>query len=623
MKSQIAQVVVGLPLEGPFDYLIPDACATPIQPGQRLYVSFQNRMRVAYVVNLCSQSDIPPFRLKPLLAVLDEVPSVDQNMLQVTKAAAQYYGCGWGEAIEAGLPGALRTKRVFAPPFLLDSSRAVAAEPASRQTIFCHDIGGEGEWGFLQPRIDGVLAKGRDVIWLVPEVQMIHKVCAALKTWGCRDIAILDKALTLKEELIHWCRVKTGEARVVVGTRSAVFAPVRRLGLMIICHEENPAFKQEQSPFYHARGVAEIRQRVEGGALLYVSSAPSAEFWGSMKEGNLPDPRWEEIPARRMGELQLIDLANYKPGKRTVIAFPLQNMIIDTLARSQKTVLWFNRRGFSTLTKCNQCGHVIKCERCDVHMAYQDRRRQLVCYLCDTAIPLPERCPGCGEGYLRSLGGGIEKLQSEVARIFPQARVACFDKESSLIPRNADIIVATQAVLRILPELSTALIGVLSIDTELSRVDFRAAQRVFSLLVRLRQAARDKVVAQTHYIEHYVLRCAQKLDFEGFYRQELKLRQEMGFPPFCHWITMMIRGKVREEVHDVALRLGEALTRGGPSHWELLNPQPDFVPKLRDKYRFHIMLKGPSVPEMLLAVQQAFKTVKRRKDVVVTVNVDP
>jgi primosomal protein N' (replication factor Y) len=620
MKPKIAQVVVGLPVEGPFDYLIPDVWPTP-QPGQRVHVSFQNRGRVAYVVKLCPQSEVPVARLKPLLEVLDEAPSVDQYMLQVTHALAQYYGCSWGEAIEAALPAALRIKRIFASSVAATSP---ASEIPAQQTIFCHDLSGRRQWGFLQSQIEGAVAKQMAVIWLVPEVLMIPKVCTALKAWGYRDVAVLDKALTAKEELAHWSGIKIGESRIVVGTRSAVFAPVRRLGLIIITDEENLAFKQEQSPFYHARKVAEIRQQVEGGNLLYVSAAPSVELWASMKGNERSETQWKEIPAQQMGRLQLIDLANYKPGKRTIIAFPLQNMIIDTLARSEKIVLWFNRRGFSTLTKCNQCAHIIKCERCDVHMAYQDSRKQLVCYLCDHAIPLPERCPGCGGVYLRSLGSGIERLESEVARIFPQARVTRFDKETSRIPRNADIIVATQAVLRILPELSVALVGVLSIDTELSRIDYRAAQRVFSLLVYLRQVARDKVVVQTHHIEHYALRCARDLDFIGFYQQELGLRKEMGFPPFCHWITLMIRGKVRDEAYNVALKLHESLNQQRASaEWEVLDLQPDFVPKLRDKYRFHIMLKGPSVPQMLAGIEQAVKVAKRKKDVIVTVNVDP
>jgi primosomal protein N' (replication factor Y) len=236
---------------------------------------------------------------------------------------------------------------------------------------------------------------------------------------------------------------------------------------------------------------------------------------------------------------------------------------------------------------------------------------------------MPKVCPECKSSYLRSLGTGIEKLESDLTRVFPYARIEQFDRETKGIPKKADIIIATQAILRVIEDINISLIGVLDVDAELNRFDFRSAQKVFSLLMRLRQAAKDKIAVQTYQNKNYCLKTIRNMDFDKFYRHEIKLRRECGFPPFKHLVAIMLRGPKEDVVLGQAKDLFDRLEKDIPKGIEILDFQPDMLPKLRDKYRFTIMLKGKPVKRMLSFVKSAVKASRKKKNVVVTVNVDP
>jgi len=277
-----------------------------------------------------------------------------------------------------------------------------------------------------------------------------------------------------------------------------------------------------------------MRAKIEKSSLLFVSSTPSAEVW---KKANAKSVIKKTFETDKCSDLQLIDLSNYKTRSSSSVSFPLQNDINKCLNQKGKAILFLNRRGFSSITKCNQCGFTIKCVRCNTNLSYLYSSKRLVCHLCNYKIELPKICPGCNSKYLRSLGGGIEKIESELARLLPGVQIAKYDRETSKIPRKADIIIATQAILKEFDKINVSLIGVLDIDAELNRFDFRSGQKVFSLLVRLRQAAREKVVVQTYQIKNYCLRAARDMNFSKFYSKELALRKELNFPPFSHLIS--------------------------------------------------------------------------------------
>lgn len=613
--NKIAQIVVDLPMAGPFDYLVPAGLRKKIVPGQRVDVPFSNSRMVGCVVGLKNKSSF--HRLKSIFNLLDNGPLMDAEALALAENFAQYYGCSLGQAVATFFPTALRKKRVsnLTYPGDVKISSGHAAE-----NLFCLDPGLEERAKLVVSKITEILDRGQGVIVLVPEIHMIGQLCDLLRRHFAGPVCVLDKNLSEKQELEQWTMIREGKAGIVIGTRSAVFAPMRSLGLIIVFDEENPSFKQEQVPCYHVREVMRMRQELCACSILDISSAPSAEFWWRVKTHKVRQICFSPPP---MSPLQVIDMTNYKRTRKFSMSFPLQQALTDALAGQARSVLILNRRGFSTMTLCNNCGFVMTCDRCGVNLTFLYSRKKLVCRLCQAQKDLPGICPSCSRSYLRSQGAGIEKIESELCRIFPQARIGRFDRETQDMPSNANIIVATQAVMRVLEPGSVHVIGLLDFDAELNRADFRSAQKAFSRLITLRQTAKEKVLVQTQVPYNYCLEAAGKADFGKFYDQELGLRRELELPPFRHLVSVGIRGPKEEDVFERAQELHQNLIQAKIRGLDVLDPQPDTPAKLRGKYRFALILKGKTVKKILSVLQPVLAASRRKGGVVVTVDVDP
>lgn len=611
-------MVVGLPVDGPFDYAVAKDFRGRIAVGQRVRVSFNRRDRVGFVVGAGQRSAFK--ELKPVLSLLDAGPVLDRRAFELAGALRDYYGCSLGEAIETCLPAALRCVRFSAGPAALPvQGRADTAAGLKAEMILVHDQTRHKRWPFVIGYIQKILAGRRSVIFLVPEASFIGETAATLnQNLGC-PVVVFERKLTPKKELAQWERIRGGGPAVIVGLRSAVFAPAPNLGLIVIDGEENGAYKQAQAPHYHVHEVAGMRAKIDRCAVMFVSSAPSAETWEKAKRG-----KWERMAfdADGEGKIQVIDMNNYNPGKTSILSFPLQNAIRKTLGDNGKIILFMNRLGFSTRTHCPQCGFTVKCERCNVHLTYLYSKKMMVCRHCRFKRPLPKTCPACEGPYLRSTGTGIEKLESETARLYPDARVQRYDSESTVFPKSADIVITTQAVFRRHDRRTVSLVAVLNFDAQMNRFDFRSGQKAFSLLVHLRQLAGERLMVQTRMTDNYCLKAAQAMDFDQFYRQELKLRRELGLPPYRHLVALGLRGAREESVFEQSKALFRHLEGHRPKGIEISDPHPDVTPKMRDKYRFTILLKGRSVKGILNFIKPALKGFRKR-GVVITVNVDP
>jgi primosomal protein N' (replication factor Y) len=615
-KPKVAKVVVGLPVEGPFDYAVGSDIGDDFSVGQRVWVSFNRRNRVGYVVGTAERSSFK--KLNPILALLDEGPALDKHALELLEAFRSYYGCSLGEAIEAYLPAALRRDKVRGHFAVTPAAVGGPAVP-QQNNILVHDQTRHQRWAFMMEHIKKTMAEDKNVIVLVPEVSFIEEAMSWLTKDISAAIAVLEKKTTPKQELALWERMKRGEFRVVVGTRSAVFAPLPRVGLIVINEEENEAYKQEQSPHYHVHEVAQMRRAVESSQVMFIGSVPSAEIWE--RAGR---QKWEKVVFEKEDRttVQVIDMNNYNPGKTSILSFPLQNAVQKTLEGKGKIILFMNSRGSSTRTRCQQCGFTLRCDRCDVNLSFLYSRKVMVCRHCNFERELPKMCPRCQGAYLRSSGTGIEKLENEAARLYPGARVGRYDSESAVFPDQADIIVATQAVLRRHGAWTAALVAVLNFDARLHRVDFRSGQKAFSLLMRLKSLAGEKLLVQTYMADNYCIKAARTADFEAFYREELKSRKELALPPYRHLVALGLRGENEEVVFELSNNLYRCLQERKTEHVEVLDPHPDINPKLRDQYRFTILLKGRSVKSILSQVKSSLKDFKR-KNVIITVNVDP
>ncbi len=610
MPLSIAQVVVGLPIAGPFDYVIPESLQEQIRIGSRVYVSFRSKFCVGYVVDLLEKSQFT--KLKPLTGVLDNIPTLDEKFLEFTREIANSYACSWGQAIEVALPVVLRSKRQITwQPSLV--KRTALKEP---QTFF-YQGSLQSCAKALAKKIKEEFTQGRGIIFLVPELNQVAVVKDFLEKVCRVAVSVLDRTMGVKRELAEWLTVKEGKAQVLVGTRSAVFAMMPNVGLIVIVDEENMSYRQEQSPCYHAREMAFMRQKHEHCDLLFVGLAPSAELWKILQDKKVQPEVFQD---EHLSVLQVVDLANYKY-QNMLVSFPLQNAIGETLAKEGKVLLFLNRRGFSTLTKCNQCGGVLKCERCSTILSFLYSKKKLVCHRCSFSQDLPKFCPQCHGSYLRSLGTGIEKLESDLARSYPQASMATFDSKTKVFADKANLMIATAAIIPFLHRAHFSLIAVLDFDGEINRIDFRASSRAFTLLTRLRQAASEKLFVQTRNPQHEAIRAVATMNHEKFYREELKIRRELNLPPFTHVITLVLRGIKQEDVLAQAQIVYEELNAIPQKNFTISLVAPDLIPKLRDKFRYTIMLNGKAVKSMLKEIEPFMQNFKTRKGVIMTIDV--
>jgi len=614
--SKIAKVVVGLPIEGPFDYWVDETLRTQIAVGKRVRIPFGGRKRIGYVVGRTDKSRFPMSRLKSIFSVIDSAPILNDDLLQLTRQVSDYYGCSWGEVIETSLPKALRSGTVVDLPVAGDSQRQTALPG---QIILLQDLNRKQGWDFLLENIHKTIVAEQDVIVLVPEISVLYFTAEILKSVSDR-VVVLDRKLAAKKELDHWLMAKTKEAKIVLGTRSAVFAPVDHLGLMVVLEEDHPAYKQEQSPFYHGRDVALMRAGKNGCRVILENYAPCPEVWWQAKKGKM---KLLFLAAEKSADMQIVDVTEYKSRRNVLVPVPLRHAIERTVKAGGKVILFLNRKGFSTMTKCPQCQFILRCPRCETNLSYLYAQKKMACGHCNYTADLPDLCPQCRNSYLRSSGVGIEKLESELARIFPQYRLGLYDRDTKNLPMQFDILIATQAVLRVQNQFSAELIGAVHVDSELNRSDFRSAHRTFSLLVQLRQMAREKFIVQTRLPDNYCFKAAMKMDFKGFYREEIKFRRQLSLPPFNHLVSIIVRAAQEkaafEQTNILYRKMQETIKRG----IMVTEPQPDAMPKLRGKYRFMILVKGKSAEKILLFVYASLKGVKRKSGTIISVNVDP
>ncbi|HLF17946.1 MAG TPA: primosomal protein N' [Candidatus Omnitrophota bacterium] len=613
MKETIAQIVVGLPVEGPFDYFVDASLQRQIATGQRVRVLFNKRKKIGYIVGFRSKSAFK--KLNPVLEILDTAaPSLDEKALRLTKAFSDHYGCSWGESIEAYFPPSLRGAQKTDLP-LPQTPQKDPLQPGKATLV--HDIGWMKHWEIVYQRIEEQLKSNKGVILLFPEKNYVDEACEKLASFQERIIR-LDKKLPLQAEKEEWEKIKTTPGLIVLGTRRAVFAPLLNLGLIVIYEEDHSAYKQDQTPHYHVNEVALMRRRIEGADVMFVSACPSAVIWENTRK-----QKWEKLsPEGVLASVQLVDMGNYNPQRSSFLSVPLQNNIRQTLEKKGKVMLFMNRRGFTTMTRCNQCGFTMKCPRCDCMLTFLYSKKKLVCRHCNHESDLPKICPQCQGSYLRSTGMGIEKLESDVARLYPEAKVAHYDKETKAFPEQANVILATQAIIRWRGHLKSDLTAVMNFDAEINRFDFRCAQKAFSLLVRLAQMTKDKLLIQTRDTENYCLKAARHWDFDGFYRQELKFSKELQYPPFAHLLAVNLRGKKEEAVLEQGQALDGLLKAKAAKNVEVSEPSADVIPKLRDQYRYTIMLKGKNLKPMLDLAKKGIKEMKKRS-VVIALNVDP
>ncbi len=614
MKDTIAEIVVGLPVEGPFDYAISDEWQGRLMIGQRVAVSFAHAKRLGVVVGLKPDSQIK--NIKPIQAVLEQQPWLDNVFIALARAMSRRYGCSLGEAVEVMLPKALRAVKAIA----FKPAQKILPSQKKTEQIWIRSQSLQNHWPVIQKKISEVLSLGQGVIILVADSAQIPYVVEQLKPVLPKHVIIHDNERTAKHELAGWTALKEGSIKVIIGLRSAVFAPVASLGLIVMYDEDNASYKEEQSPFYQTREVVLMRSKAQPCDVMIVSFAATVEMvYEAGQSGMAPVVFTGGQPVKR----QLIDMTNFASKGPMMISFPLRNSLEKALTDGGKVMAVINRRGHSTFTRCLFCGHVMRCSRCSSNLAFSAIKKKLECRQCSLVLEIPKVCPHCTKDYLRSLGTGVERIALEIKRLFPKAHVERFDREVNIFPKRFDVLVTTQAVLRMLGKLQVQCVGVLDIDAEFSRADYRSSQKAYSLLTHLSLMAQGSIEIQTFHVDNDVLRHFAANRDEEFYQRELALRKELKLPPYAHWVSIMLRGVDEKLVSNQADALYNLLAQNKPERVDVLNVQPDVIPKLRDQFRYTIFARSQDAEATLDFVKSTVSQMKKKSGVITTVHVDP
>jgi primosomal protein N' (replication factor Y) (superfamily II helicase) len=507
-------------------------------------------------------------------------------------------------------------------------------------------VTGSGKTEIYLQAIRHAISLGRTALVLVPEISLTPQTVERFKARFAaaqREVAVLHSHLSAGERYDEWYRIHAGAARIVIGARSAVFAPIDRLGIIIVDEEHEGSYKQEEAPRYHARDVAVLRAQREACAVVLGSATPSLESWHNARTGKyqlleLP----QRVDDRRMPVIRVLDMRKVarSPGAEALCAPSLLDAIQRRLAKAEQTILFLNRRGFSTTMLCQACGHVCKCPDCSVALTYHRDAAQLACHICGHRARAPKACPACQDSAIRHSGVGTQKVEDAMRRIFPKARVARMDADA-MSRKNAyhqtlqafkegaiDILVGTQMIAKGLHFPNVTLVGIINADLGLHLPDFRAGERTFQLLTQVagragRGELEGEVVVQTFTPFSPSIQFARHHDFEGFVDQELEFREHFGFPPFSRMILITVRARLRERAEFTTQTLVRRLREAVPENASVGETTPAPLEKARGYYRFQTTLRGPFARPLARAIQQTLAVLPLPEDVFVAVDVDP
>jgi primosomal protein N' (replication factor Y) len=578
----------------------------------------------------CTEDPIRRLRKKGLL-----VPEQRRELVASSHVARMQMGDG-----EVGRSHALTDEQKVA----FERIRA-ALDSVDGRALLLHGVTGSGKTEVYIRAIEQVVRLGRTAIVLVPEISLTPQTRGRFER-RFDSVAVLHSQMTPAERHFHWRRIREGHVQVVIGPRSAVFAPLPRLGLIIIDEEHDASFKQDTQPRYHARRVARARALSLKIPLVLGSATPSLESWYACQTEHAELIRMtQRIENRRMPDVQLVDLRIRDDRTGGSISRPLHQAITETLSEHGQTILLLNRRGFATSIQCPSCGHVVACPDCDLPLTHHRDGSKAVCHFCDYTIPTPPWCPKCRFDGIRYSGLGTQRLEDEVKSRFPNARIARMDSDTMRKPGShqrvlsdfragaVDILLGTQMIAKGLDFPNVLLVGVINADSALHFPDFRAAERTFQLVTQVagrtgRGDRGGRVIVQTFSPEHPAIQAAARHDYQQFATTEMVHRDKFKYPPYGYVARIIFRGPTEELTDATAAQFVsrlEAARTALNTEVRILGPAPPPFAKLRGRFRFHILLQaaepGP-LGETIRCATSNF-TIPEKDDVQYVIDIDP
>ncbi len=517
--------------------------------------------------------------------------------------------------------------------------------PAESKPILLHGVTGSGKTEIYLQGLRHALAAGKSALVLVPEIALTPQTVERFKSRFASiqsHVAVLHSHLSEGERHDEWHKIHSGGARIVIGARSAIFAPLENLGLIVVDEEHESSYKQEEAPRYCARDVAVYRASIEGCAIVLGSATPSLESYYNAKSGKYRLINMSSrIDDRGMPLIRVVDmrLQNRQKGQQQVLSALLCAAIERRLAAGQQTILFLNRRGYSSALLCQACGHVAQCPHCSVALTYHRDDERIRCHLCGHAEKAPQKCPSCKDPGIRHAGFGTQRVEESVRKVFPKARVARMDADSmtrkgsyretlgQFQARKIDILVGTQMIAKGLHFPNVTLVGIVNADVGLHMADFRAGERTFQLLTQVagragRGEAEGEVLVQTFTPSHPSIQHARHHDFAGFWEQESEFRRVFGHPPYQRFVMVTARGDHEERTEFTAQTLARRLRESATRDIVVAEPAPAPLARVKGEYRFHLALRGPSAVRMSRLLKATLAKLTLPREIRITVDVD-
>ncbi|MDR1748025.1 MAG: primosomal protein N' [Spirochaetaceae bacterium] len=671
------EVVLNVPVYQSFTYAAPAAEGKQAKPGyeplpgKRAEVFFGSRRMTAYIIRVMDtlppDCPVPESQIKPAIRILDEEPLFTDELIRLSDWIASYYLCSRGEALAAMLPSGRRETETGGfffsddtikaePPELSEEQLAAVtgilgqAREGKRRFHYLYGTTGSGKTEVFLHTAQQILSEGRGVIYLVPEIGLTHQVVEAVIRRFGGTAAVLHSGLTPSQRLTQWMRILRREARVVIGARSAVFAPVPDLGLIIIDEEHDGSYKSGSTPRYHARQVAFRRCTDLAIPLIMGSATPSVESWRLMEQQEIS----RHVLTRRLSggappEILAVDLT----GAEGCLSAVLEREIIETKKRGKQTILFLNRRGFTHFFRCNTCGFELKCKNCSVALTYHKSKGKMICHYCGWTIAPPGMCPECSSIDISYAGFGTEFIETELRRKFPDFTIRRADTDTlthkgelqstlnAFRSGEIDILLGTQLIAKGLNFPGVRLVGVVLADTGLHLPDFRAAERTFALLVQVagragRFSPDGKVIVQSFNPERTAIEMACRCDMEGFYAAELEQRNILGFPPFSRLVRLVFRARNESAAEQAAAGAAAIIRQFLDGHKEgagnavpetaepeILGPAQCPLEMAAGNYRWQLILRAGSIGPIQRAASRFLHTYKPPYGVYIEADIDP
>ncbi len=639
MQRKYADIIIDISHEAidrSFEYIIPEELISDIDIGSMVLVPFGNstKGRSGYVIDIKDEPSFDEERLKEIIGIVDKGIPVEGRLIKLSAWIRRTYGSTMINALKTVMPVKERIRktaqRVAEPEYnLQDNKKITLTEEQSccvsefvqniknniRQTYLLHGITGSGKTEVYIECIKEKIKQGKQTIVLIPEIALTYQSVARFKQHFGDRVAVINSKQSKGEKYSEFMRAKNHEVDVVIGPRSALFTPCDDLGLIIIDEEHDGAYKSDQTPKYHAREVAIYLAKLSEADVILGSATPTVTSYVMAKQGAYRLWRLTKRPdSRSLSQVSVVDMREeLRLGNRSIISKELKDSIEEKLNNNEQIMLFLNRRGYNSFVSCRECGKAIICPKCDVAMAYHEDGN-LKCHYCGYTTKHPKNCPGCGSAMIGGFGTGTEKVEAEISRLFPNARLLRMDKDSTrkkgshgeilskFLNHEADILIGTQMIVKGHDFSNVTLVGVILADVTLFANDYMAAERTFELLTQAagragRGDTQGNVIIQTYQPDNYAILAAANQDYEGFYEMEMAYRRLMKYPPIYNMMVVLITSKSYDMAVNASEELKKILAAGvkREDNMRVIGPSDATICKINDIYRRVIYVKTENI----------------------------